>query len=159
MLIIEGLDGTGKTTLVNDLLKHNYKLVKPNDKIDSQYIKYKNLIENSDNKSVSDRSFISEMVYGKVLSGKTKLSEEEFNNLISTYSKYKTQIIYLYASKETLLKRRNDDLKDKQVLELLYQDLMDEFQRRLEYISSYIDIITINTDINDKEHVLSKILK
>ena len=28
MIIIEGIDGTGKTTLVNDLLGKNYKLVK-----------------------------------------------------------------------------------------------------------------------------------
>lgn len=145
MIIIEGLDGTGKTTLANDLLNKNYILINNNLTNESHYDKYVNIIKTSDINSVSDRSFVSEMVYGKVLSGTTKLSEEEFINLVKLYSEYETKIIYLYASKKILLERRKDDFKDSKVIFHLYQELMDEFERRLDYISAYIDVFSINT--------------
>ena len=159
MIIIEGIDGTGKTTLVNNLLKKNYTLVKQDFNNESHYNKYVNIIKSSNNNSVSDRSFISEMVYGKVLTNTTKLSEEEFDNLIKLYSEYKTRIIYLYASKNVLLRRRKNDIQDRKVIFYLYQKIMDEFERRLDYISSYMDVFTINTEENNHKQVLSKILK
>lgn len=159
MIIIEGIDGTGKTTLVNNLLKKNYTLVKQDFNNESHYNKYVNIIKSSNNNSVSDRSFISEMVYGKVLTNTTKLSEEEFDNLIKLYSEYKTRIIYLYASKNVLLRRRKNDIQDRKVIFYLYQKIMDEFERRLDYISSYMDVFTINTGENNHKQVLSKILK
>ena len=159
MIIIEGLDGTGKTTLANDLLNKNYILINNNLTSESHYDKYVNIIKTSDINSVSDRSFISEMVYGKVLSGTTKLSEEEFINLVKLYSEYETKIIYLYASKKILLERRKNDFKDSKVIFHLYQELMDEFERRLDYISAYIDVFSINTGKKNCKQALAKIIK
>lgn len=159
MIIIEGLDGTGKTTLANDLLNKNYILINNNLTSESHYDKYVNNIKISDINSVSDRSFISEMVYGKVLSGTTKLSEEEFVNLVKLYSEYETKIIYLYTSKKILLERRKDDFKDSKVIFHLYQELMDEFERRLNYISAYIDVFSINTGEKNCKQALAKIIK
>lgn len=159
MIIIEGLDGTGKTTLANDLLNKNYILINNNLTSESHYDKYVNIIKTSDINSVSDRSFVSEMVYGKVLSGTTKLSEEEFINLVKLYSEYETKIIYLYASKKILLERRKDDFKDSKVIFHLYQELMDEFERRLDYISAYIDVFSINTGEKNCKQALAKIIK
>ena len=159
MIIIEGLDGTGKTTLANDLLNKNYILINNNLISESHYDKYVNIIKTSDINSVSDRSFISEMVYGKVLSGTTKLSEEEFINLVKLYSEYETKIIYLYASKKILLERRKNDFKDSKVIFHLYQELMDEFERRLDYISAYIDVFSINTGEKNCKQALAKIIK
>ena len=159
MIIIEGLDGTGKTTLANDLLNKNYILINNNLTSESHYDKYVNIIKTSDINSVSDRSFISEMVYGKILSGTTKLSEEEFINLVKLYSEYETKIIYLYASKKILLERRKDDFKDSKVIFHLYQELMDEFERRLDYISAYIDVFSINTGEKNCKQALAKIIK
>ena len=159
MIIIEGLDGTGKTTLTNYLLNKNYILINNNLTSESHYDKYVNIIKTSDINSVSDRSFISEMVYGKVLSGTTKLSEEEFINLVKLYSEYETKIVYLYASKKILLERRKDDFKDSKVIFHLYQELMDEFERRLDYISAYIDVFSINTGEKNCKQALAKIIK
>lgn len=159
MIIIEGLDGTGKTTLANDLLNKNYILINNNLTSESHYDKYVNIIKTSDINSVSDRSFISEIVYGKILSGTTKLSEEEFINLVKLYSEYETKIIYLYASKKILLERRKDDFKDSKVIFHLYQELMDEFERRLDYISAYIDVFSINTGKKNCKQALAKIIK
>ena len=159
MIIIEGLDDTGKTTLANDLLNKNYILINNNLTSESHYDKYVNIIKTSDINSVSDRSFISEIVYGKILSGTTKLSEEEFINLVKLYSEYETKIIYLYASKKILLERRKDDFKDSKVIFHLYQELMDEFERRLDYISAYIDVFSINTDKKNFKQALAKIIK
>ena len=159
MIIIEGLDGTGKTTLVNNLEKNNFQLINQDALFDNSYNRYINIITNSKPNEVSDRSFISEMVYGKVLSGKTKLSEKDFFELIKLYSQYQTKIIYLLASKETLIKRRSNDLRDKKVLELFYDELINEFDKRLTQISSYINIQIINTDHNNEQQTLIKSLK
>ena len=52
MIIIEGIDGTGKTTLVNNLLKKNYTLVKQDFNNESHYNKYVNIIKSSNNFSL-----------------------------------------------------------------------------------------------------------
>ena len=157
--LLMGENGAGKTTLANDLLNKNYILINNNLTSESHYDKYVNIIKTSDINSVSDRSFVSEMVYGKVLSGTTKLSEEEFINLVKLYSEYETKIIYLYASKKILLERRKDDFKDSKVIFHLYQELMDEFERRLDYISAYIDVFSINTGEKNCKQALAKIIK
>ena len=158
-IIVLGAARSGKTTLANDLLNKNYILINNNLTSESHYDKYVNNIKISDINSVSDRSFISEMVYGKVLSGTTKLSEEEFVNLVKLYSEYETKIIYLYTSKKILLERRKDDFKDSKVIFHLYQELMDEFERRLNYISAYIDVFSINTGEKNCKQALAKIIK
>ena len=41
----------------------------------------------------------------------------------------------------------------------LYQELMDEFERRLDYISAYIDVFSINTGEKNCKQALAKIIK
>ncbi len=158
MLIIEGLDGSGKTTLINHLRMDNKKVLIPENILNS-FVKYQNLLKELSSDSMMDRSFISEMVYGKVLSNKTKLTEEEYQQLLSLYSKNNSIIIYLYAPKEILLMRRTSDKKDQFVLSKFYEKLLDEFEYRLNQAHTFLPTYKINTYENDENQVLSKVKK
>lgn len=158
MLIVEGLDGSGKTTLINNLLNHGGQLLKPSN-IDNSLQKYQLLLNKSSDKSIMDRSFISEMVYGKVLTNRTKLTEQEYYELLNLYSKYNSNIVYLYAPKSMLLKRRNNDLKDKFVLSKYYEELLNEFQKRLDQANNFLPVFKINTYENNQQEATLKVKK
>lgn len=158
MLIVEGLDGSGKTTLINNLLNHGGQLLKPSN-IDNSLQKYQLLLNKSSDKSIMDRSFISEMVYGKVLTNRTKLTEQEYYELLNLYSKYNSNIVYLYAPKSILLKRRNNDLKDKFVLSKYYEELLNEFQKHLDQANNFLPVFKINTYENNQQEATLKVKK
>lgn len=158
MLIVEGLDGSGKTTLINNLLNHGGQLLKPSN-IDNSLQKYQLLLNKSSDKSIMDRSFISEMVYRKVLTNRTKLTEQEYYELLNLYSKYNSNIVYLYAPKSILLKRRNNDLKDKFVLSKYYEELLNEFQKCLDQANNFLPVFKINTYENNQQEVTLKVKK
>lgn len=145
MIIVEGLDGCGKTTLITNLIKEGKQLVIPNNDFENFYNKYVDTFGRSSINSIMDRSFISVMVYGKVLSNKTRISEQDYLKLLKLYTKNKPSIIYLYAPQELLLERRKDDTSDRLVLLHLYKSLLEEFDYRLEQASNFMPVYKINT--------------
>lgn len=145
MIIVEGLDGCGKTTLITNFIKDGKKLVIPNNDFENFYYKYANAFDRTSTNSVMDRSFISVMVYGKILSNNTKISEQNYLKLLKLYAKNKSSIIYLYAPQELLLERRKDDVNDKLVLLHLYKSLLEEFDYRLKQASNFMPVYKINT--------------
>lgn len=145
MVIVEGLDGCGKTTLITNLIKEGKQLVIPNNDFENFYYKYVDAFERSSVNSVMDRSFISVMVYGKVLSNKTRISEQDYLKLLKLYIKNKPTIIYLYAPQELLLERRKDDTNDRLILLHLYESLLEEFDYRLDQTSNFMPVYKINT--------------
>ena len=145
MIIVEGLDGCGKTTLINNLTQEGKKLVIPNNGFENFYYKYVDTFDRSSVNSVMDRSFISVMVYGKILSNETRISEQDYLKLLKLYTKNKPNIIYLYAPQELLLERRKDDASDRLVLLHLYKLLLEEFDYRLDQASNFMPVYKINT--------------
>ena len=87
MLIIEGIDGVGKTTLVEYL--QNCGMKKFHFDYDSKnmdlFSKYMKVLSVNDKELVLDRSFISEMVYGPVIRKICKLSFDDYTNLLIAY--------------------------------------------------------------------------
>lgn len=89
MIVIEGLDGVGKTTLVDyfvnmGMRKYHFDYDEKNMDLFTKYMKVLN--EKTDI-LVFDRSFISEMVYGPVLRNNCKLSLEQYTKLLQEYKK------------------------------------------------------------------------
>ena len=76
MIIIEGLDGVGKTTLVDYFV--NMGMKKYHFDYDAKnmdlFTKYMRVLEEKSDILVLDRSFVSEMVYGPVLRNNCKLT-------------------------------------------------------------------------------------
>ena len=161
MLIIEGIDGVGKTTLVEHL--QSYGMKKYHFDYDSKnmdlFSKYMKVLLEDDSELVLDRSFISEMVYGPVIRNKCKLSLEDYTKLLITYKNAGAKIIYLTAPKDVLLKRRNDEKSDYEVIANHYEELNKKYDEIMEYSSKFIDVIAINTHEVNIEQVRSQVKK
>lgn len=159
MLIIEGIDGVGKTTLVEYL--QSYGMKKYHFDYDSKnmdlFTKYMKVLLEDNSEMVLDRSFISEMVYGPVIRNKCKLSIEDYTKLLIAYKNTGTKIIYLTAPKDVLLKRRNDEKSDYEVITNYYEELNKKYDEIMEYSSNFIDVIGINTYESDIEQVRSQV--
>lgn len=161
MLIIEGIDGVGKTTLVEHL--QSYGMKKYHFDYDSKnmdlFSKYMKVLLEDDSELVLDRSFISEMVYGPVIRNKCKLSLEDYTKLLIAYKNAGAKIIYLTAPKDVLLKRRNDEKSDYEVITNHYEELNKKYDEIMEYSSKFIDVIVINTHEANIEQVRSQVKK
>ena len=95
MLIVEGMDGVGKTTLVdyfvsNGMKKYHFDYDVKNMDLMTKYMR---ILKEDTGSLVLDRSFISEMVYGPVLRGKSKIDLEEYTKLLMAYKQVDTSII------------------------------------------------------------------
>ncbi len=161
MLIIEGIDGVGKTTLVEYL--QSYGMKKYHFDYDSKSMdllsKYMKVLSSDDTGLVLDRSFISEMVYGPVIRNKCKLSIEDYTKLLIAYKNTGAKIIYLTAPKEDLLKRRNDEQSDYEIITNYYEELNKKYDEIMKYSSKFIDVIAINTHETNIEQVRSQVKK
>lgn len=161
MLIIEGIDGVGKTTLVEHL--QSYGMKKYHFDYDSKnmdlFSKYMKVLLEDDSELVLDRSFISEMVYGPVIRNKCKLSLEDYTRLLIAYKNAGAKIIYLTAPKDVLLKRRNYEKSDYEVITNHYEELNKKYDEIMEYSSKFIDVIAINTNEANIEQVRSQVKK
>lgn len=161
MLIIEDIDGVGKTTLVEYL--QSYGMKKYHFDYDSKnmdlFSKYMKVLLENDSELVLDRSFISEMVYGPVIRNKCKLSLEDYTKILIAYKNAGAKIIYLTAPKDVLLKRRNDEKSDYEVIANHYEELNKKYDEIMEYSSKFIDVIAINTYEANIEQVRSQVKK
>lgn len=158
MLIIEGIDGVGKTTLVehfqnNGMRKFHFDYDTKNRNLVSKYMK---IIEMNEKNLVLDRSFISEMVYGPIIRNNCKLQIDDYKRLLIAHHNADTKIIYLTAPKEILLSRRINDKSDYEIITNYYDELSNRYDEIMNYSSSYIDVITINTYENSIEQVRNK---
>lgn len=162
MLIIEGIDGVGKTTLVDYLQsygmkKYHFDYDSKNMDLLSKYMKV--LSAEDDDELVLDRSFISEMVYGPVIRNSCKLSLENYTELLNAYKNAGAKIIYLTAPKEVLLKRRNGDKDDYEVITDHYEELNNKYDEIIEYSTKFIDVMTINTHEENIEQIRDHVKK
>lgn len=132
-IIIEGCDGSGKTTLAKELAKRTgFELVKGSSfeisrlGADGMYKHMKKLI-NQDN-LIIDRFYQSNYVYGKLF-GYPIMEDYQFFDL-STIADEKAILVYLYADEYTITKRlkeRGDkDIKPENVGDILngYQEII-----------------------------------
>ena len=147
MIIVEGMDGVGKTTLVDylvtqDMSKHHFDYDSKNLDLMTKYMK---LLENETDDLVLDRSFISEMVYGPVLRGASKLQLIDYKELLLAYQSVGLFIIYLTAPKNELLKRRKNDCSDYSNLAKYYDDLNRQYDFIMSYTQQFVDVHKFDT--------------
>lgn len=112
-LIIEGVDGTGKSTLAKRFVELDYKLIhcryRPHRSGIMGY--YRDLLSSNRGKVVFDRSFISEAVYGPVLRGSSRIKEADFISLCEEYFRENdSMVIYVVEELDTIRRRLSPDV-------------------------------------------------
>lgn len=155
MIVIEGLDGVGKTTLVDyfvnmGMRKYHFDYDAKNIDLFTKYMK---VLNDETDTLVFDRSFISEMVYGPILRDNCKLSLDQYTSLLQEYKKHGTVIIYLTCPKDILLSRRVDDLKDYEIIDKYYASLNSKYDEIMEYSKDYIDVLQFDSHAMSKEDI------
>lgn len=151
-IILEGCDGVGKTTLANLLIHRGYKSLHFNyDSHLSIKEKYQRILSKDygDN-IVLDRSFISEMVYGPLKRGYSRLSDQDFSELLQMLHKRGGRVVLLDAAPETIYNRiqkrgdaddKNMDINQITSIRNLYKQILSSRQE------CPIDIIRNDRDI------------
>lgn len=144
MIILEGIDGVGKTTISKLFEENGYNIhhLKYDEKNEDGFI---SLLNQDDGKLVLDRGFVTELVYGPILRDFSRINKEQEKNLINLYSNARTIIIYLKAAKKDLLERRKDSEEDYNLIMDYYERLNDSYNSIMKYISEYITTYTIDT--------------
>lgn len=144
MIIIEGIDGVGKTTVASSLEQEGFQIhhLQYDEKNEQSFI---NLLIQDNGNLVLDRWFITEVVYGPVLRQYSRIDEKALKKLVDVYSKNKTKIIYLTALKEDLLYRRKDHQEDYELLEKYYYELHKRYEKEIKKIELSFPILRINT--------------
>lgn len=158
MIIIEGLDGVGKTTLVNyfvtqGMKKHHFDYDANNMDLFSKYMR---VLKEENLNLVLDRSFISEMVYGPILRGKSKLELEQYKKLLEAYKQVGTSIIYLTSPQDILLERRRGEPKDFEMILNYYKELNNQYNAIMDYNEEFIDVMRFDTNIMNEHAVQEK---
>ncbi|MBQ9267297.1 MAG: AAA family ATPase [Clostridia bacterium] len=159
MIILEGIDGSGKTTLALELKKHGFKMhhFGYDDSSKSIEQKYLDVLKQNTDRMVMDRCFISELVYGPVLRGNCRLDKTQTINLLEQYKKVGTSIIYLKADKDDILSRRTEDKKDSEMLSKFYEELNDKYDTAMWIASKFLDVEEINTSNLSKKETIKRL--
>lgn len=142
LFIIEGADGSGKTSLAEMLSKQTgYPIIhrsQPKDEEEKARMFDEYLRLASSNKhAILDRCWYSEMVYGPVMRGTSVLSYPDMYRLETAAKKHGAIIIYCTDKIETLWKRcqsRGEDyIVDKHTYRLIY-DGYEELMRDVPHL-------------------------
>lgn len=158
-VIIEGIDGTGKSTLAKALCRFGFKMYHfdYDEKCDNLKTKYEHVLKQAaSSRILLDRSFISEQVYGSVLREKGRLSENDFLNLLRIYHQRKSVLVYLFAPQDVLLKRKNDRGSD--FIKKHFSSLEASYESTLKRVQNFIPVIRVNTGVSNLRDTLSIII-
>lgn len=144
-IIVEGIDGVGKTTICKkfQLEGYDYKHFNYDESCHDIKKKYMHdIFFNIRKKTVFDRSFISEYCYGNIYRQNSRISLSECIELFEFYKNKKILLIYVEASRNLILERRKTDFK----LKLYIDDLLIKYQEIINIAKEYIDVCIVRGD-------------
>jgi endonuclease III-like uncharacterized protein len=155
-LILEGPDQVGKSTLALELGKLGYSVIhssyNPNHTDIYQY--YYELIQNTDYPTVFDRSFISEIAYGKAIRNYSRFSDSDIMNLLHLARNKGLVMIYLKDDIDSIRKRLlKSESTHAIVLEKL-PELICEYEKCVTQVKEYIPVIEINCINSERSEIL-----
>ncbi|MFC1612768.1 hypothetical protein ACFL23_00360 [Patescibacteria group bacterium] len=157
-IIFEGLNGVGKTTITKMLAGIGFNRIHFNYNSDTNnlFLFYQNLLQENftlPKRFVFDRSFVSEIVYGRLFRNKSRLTKKHIKLLLKKLKEQNSVFIYLYAPLDSLLERDHDKNK----LISSYSSLMERYERVINFVAQYIPIVRIDSQKNSSLQIFSQI--
>jgi thymidylate kinase len=148
VIVLEGCDGTGKTTLANMLATgHRYAVVHsgrtPND-VDLVE-RYRSILAIR-GKIVLDRSFISELVYGPLDHGQSRLTTLEAAELALRVKARGGVLVHLTGAPETIFTRLRARDGSAPPIERV-RALIEAYRNAFATLADTAPIITVNTTV------------
>lgn len=170
VIILEGPDGSGKTTLANSLEKlftqsgdavwqWHYGPHDPNKSSIEEYLDplvewVNDFCDEEHNVLIVDRFHIGEMIYGPVLRGASRMSHDDKNRIDEYLEHIGALLLYVRPSRDVILQRfgaRGDDLV--KVAQL------DDIIRRYDFtLSAHRGWATISERLSNLFHSLARFL-
>ncbi len=115
LIIVEGCDKTGKTTLVKEIQKRfGGEVIKKGNPDGDAYIDYIATIARltTDKFYIFDRFYLSELVYGPLMRGMNWLDKSKFENIEGYISKMQPVVIHAYNTEEFIHQKMKEDGED-----------------------------------------------
>lgn len=161
IVIIEGPDGAGKSTLVNYLIDtYGYKMYHSSSETANDMGYHLDLLDKPEDKIVLDRCNLGEIVYPIVYGREPKMTNEEQEEFMRECERRDAIYIIFYASdfntlKERLFKRGDTQqvLDNAEKINEVFKDLAEQ----LEYTFSNVYTLDISK-VNDQIAFFQKIL-
>ncbi|WP_194891328.1 hypothetical protein [Catenulispora pinisilvae] len=147
VVALDGCDGTGKTSLANLLaLNYGFTIVhspRTPDQVDLAD-RYRSLIS-GDGKVVMDRCFISELVYGPIHRGRTRLSLEDAFDLAEAVAAHGGVMVHLTAPPQVIRHRllERDGPPSASIEEIA--ELVDAYRQVFDAVNAHVQVVSIDT--------------
>lgn len=146
IIIIEGPDGAGKTTLANQLSRQTkYDIVhrsqpKTDDEKKHMMSEYVAAIKSSKN-TILDRCWYSEMVYGPIMRDASVISYPEMYKLEKLLAKAGAIVIYATAPKAALWQRCQKRGEDYITSHATFCQICDAYEQLMTDVPHYIPVL------------------
>lgn len=146
IIIIEGPDGAGKTTLANQLSRQTkYDIVhrsqpKTDDEKKHMMSEYVAVIKSSKN-IILDRCWYSEMVYGPIMRDASVISYPEMYELEKLLAKAGAIVIYATAPKAALWQRCQKRGEDYITSHTTFCQICDAYEQLMTTVPHYIPVL------------------
>lgn len=162
IIVVEGSDASGKTTLVNKLSEQlNIEVVHGSSFEQAQcpqeqlYAKFLSMIINNKN-IILDRYIYSNLVYASLFKDFAIISKEQQNKLEQMLRDlHNAKVYYLYADKE-IIKQRLKERGDEYVNEDKVESILNKYNEVIE--NSTLDIKRIDTGKYNSDEIAEQII-
>lgn len=159
LIILEGVDGAGKSSVCHGIQDKATIIHRPYQALYGDIVlDYLELINSVKTLTVWDRSFISEMVYGPVLRGCSRLSHKQFGSLLRALKNKGSVVIYLYATADIIRRRLEKGPNHLTILENL-ESLCNSYRSVLLQVGQYLPVLAFDTTSTDKNTLVELIKK
>ncbi|MFL6112625.1 MAG: hypothetical protein ACJ786_14915 [Catenulispora sp.] len=147
VVALDGCDGTGKTSLANLLATHHGFTVVHSPRTPDQVdlaSRYRDLIS-GDGPLVMDRCFISELVYGPLHRGRSRLSLEDAFDLAEAVTAHHGVMVHMTAPAQVIQDRllRRDGPPTTPIEQIT--ELVDAYRRVFDAVAAHARVVGIDT--------------
>jgi thymidylate kinase len=161
ILILEGADGTGKSTLSKELSRYGFQVMhRPFDPTYLDFFDaYRKLLLSLTEDIILDRSFISEIVYGPILRGQSRLSPQELIELLRITANRRGRVLYCYAAEHVIRNRLESDAVVHGKLIPKLPKLLQAYEDVIDQVSRHVSVFRIKTDEAAPAEIASDVMK